>query len=365
MKIGKSCFIDKNIQSQIESHNKKDTCDLFDRFECVYDTKEDDYLNEIFIALLDSFRIKNDDFTCKLYESKMLIDYLSEWNIFSEGINILDIIKEVCPSYYKDSKRLFENKVCINGLLTNEDFYKKSILNNGDWNDFCDDIKHRNRFHTKRLNLDQFELLLTTSLGEGNVTNLKLKRARICDEQHYENGFGMDELGAPPEKVASAGRANSEGISCLYLANDTKTTLYETRARDNDHISVGTFEQKEELKLIDFTILDSISPLSSEEMEISWYVANIGFVRQIAKEIAKPLRRFDKALDYLPIQYICDYIKSCGFDGIKYRSTLDNEGINYAIFYPNKFECTNVENLVVNKIEYEWENIEIANIKNN
>lgn len=355
MKIGKSCFIDKNIQSQIESHNKKDTCDLFDRFECVYDTKEDDYLNEIFIALLDSFRLVDCKFTCEVYKPKMLIDYLSEWNIFAKEIDILNIIIEICPSYYENSKHLFEQEVCINGLLTNDDFYKKSILNSGDWNDFCDDIKHRNRFHTKRLNLDQFESLLTTSLGEENVINLKLKRARICDEQHYENGFGKDELGAPPEKVATAGRANSEGISCLYLANDTKTTLYETRARDNDHISIGTFEQKEPLKLIDFTILDQISPLSSEEMEISWYAANIGFVRQIAEEIAKPLRRFDKTLDYLPIQYICDYIKSCGFDGIKYRSTLDNEGINYAIFYPNKFECTNVENIEVNKIEYGWD----------
>ncbi|WP_350293202.1 sce7726 family protein [uncultured Croceitalea sp.] len=57
------------------------------------------------------------------------------------------------------------------------------------------------------------------------------------------------------------------------------------------------------------------------------------------------LEKLDKqVLDYIPTQYISEFIKSLGFDGVEYQSSLNSEGYNIAIFNPEKLECfkTNV-----------------------
>ena len=77
-------------------------------------------------------------------------------------------------------------------------------------------------------------------------------------------------------------------------------------------------------------------------------------MKKISREIAKPLRRQDSELDYLPSQYIADYIKSLGYDGICYRSTLNKSGVNYAIFHNKKFECIEVSLVHVNSVEYHY-----------
>jgi hypothetical protein len=41
------------------------------------------------------------------------------------------------------------------------------------------------------------------------------------------------------------------------------------------------------------------------------------------------------AIDYIPSQYLCEFIKNSGFDGVVYRSSV-SDGINLALFDPNK-----------------------------
>ena len=80
-------------------------------------------------------------------------------------------------------------------------------------------------------------------------------------------------------------------------------------------------------------------------------------IRKIGDEIAKPMRRFDKDLDYVPTQYICDYVKHLGYDGIKYKSTLMEDGVNYAIFDQRKFECVNVDVVTIENVQYKYEKL--------
>lgn len=95
--------------------------------------------------------------------------------------------------------------------------------------------------------------------------------------------------------------------------------------------------------------MDNFSPFTSREFE--WFATNIEHLRKIASEIAKPLCRQDSILDYLPTQYISDFVKHMGAAGIKYKSTL-TEGNNYAIFDEMYFKCINVELFHVDKLEY-------------
>lgn len=73
----------------------------------------------------------------------------------------------------------------------------------------------------------------------------------------------------------------------------------------------------------------------------------------IAQEIAKPLRN-GNVLDYLPTQYISDFIRSKGYDGIEYRSTMSKKGTNLAVFDPSVFNCTDTSTYNVQSISYSY-----------
>lgn len=139
-------------------------------------------------------------------------------------------------------------------------------------------------------------------------------------------------MGAPPVMSATAGRTNSEGIQCLYLASDEETTFHEVRARENDHVSIGEFYQVKDMKVVDLSLFDKIETFPIPDFDMTWFAINIDIIRKIGNEVAMPMRRFDSTLDYVPTQYICDYVKHLGYDGIRYKSTLVEDGINYAIF---------------------------------
>lgn len=165
------------------------------------------------------------------------------------------------------------------------------------------------------------------------------------------------EIAVPPVSLTTAGRTNSEGIQCLYLASDEETTFHEVRARDNDHVSVGEFYQIKDLKIVDLSLFDKIGPFSIPDFDMTWFAINIDIIRKIGNEVAMPMRRFDRALDYVPTQYICDYVKHLGYDGIRYKSTLVEGGINYAIFDEKKFDCVGVKVVHIGNIHYEWKEL--------
>ncbi|MFN3021988.1 RES family NAD+ phosphorylase [Chryseobacterium sp. TY3] len=81
------------------------------------------------------------------------------------------------------------------------------------------------------------------------------------------------------------------------------------------------------------------------------------FIQKLEQELAKPHRRSDSDLDYLPTQYISEFIKSMGYDGIEFQSAQNKEGYNLAVFYPEKFECENTE--VVEVVELDLKYISI------
>lgn len=62
----------------------------------------------------------------------------------------------------------------------------------------------------------------------------------MTDERH-KNGFEKGEMGAPPCDVASAGRINSKGQSCLYLSNNMDTTVKEIRGQAFDGVTIAKY----------------------------------------------------------------------------------------------------------------------------
>lgn len=358
MKIGLECFQDEQLCSMIISKPRYGRCDICGEDNCIiYDTDEDNYLVETLVGLLDVFtaakRLNVDDSDKR---AGYLGRFFKEWKLFSaEEESIQDIVKAICSERYQEEPELFDEKVTIREFFSEEAMEKNCILGNSKWDDFCYNIKHVNRFHSQQFNFDQLKKLLDILRIDIEKGTLRLFRSRTCDEHTYLDGFSAGDLGAPPIESAVAGRTNSEGIRCLYLATDMETTFHEVRARDYDHVTVGEFIQMTDLKIVDFSLLEQIGPFSIDDLDKTWFAINIGIIRKIGDEVAKPMRRFDRALDYIPTQYICDYIKYLGYDGIKFKSTLNNKGINYAIFDVDKFHCVKAKLIEINNIDYRYE----------
>ena len=140
--------------------------------------------------------------------------------------------------------------------------------------------------------------------------------------------WGLDEKNcdAPPKEYAKAGRANSNGISFLYAATDKKTAIMEMRPQIGQSFNICEIEICRDIRIFDFTY--SVGELKEDEY------AKSGDLYVISKEFSQS--NYGNGNDYIPTQYLCEYIRQKGFDGIRYKSAVSLEGINVIIFDTNK-----------------------------
>lgn len=77
--------------------------------------------------------------------------------------------------------------------------------------------------------------------------------------------------------------------------------------------------------------------------------ADIAFLERLGDELTRPVQPRGAAIAYIPSQYLCEFIKKNGYDGVVYRSSV-SDGMNLALFGPakatgggvNKFNITKV-----------------------
>ncbi|MEH6511983.1 MAG: hypothetical protein V7734_02660, partial [Maribacter arcticus] len=85
------------------------------------------------------------------------------------------------------------------------------------WEELRIELMHKNRFFpTTKLDKNRLEELLSRLIADEEELPAKWFRARL----HLgDSDFILDEMGAPPERKASHGRANPSGIPYLYLGS--------------------------------------------------------------------------------------------------------------------------------------------------
>lgn len=351
-----NCFSDSEIIAIIESRHNDGSCDFCGSLNVpIYSIGSDDEIEQLFDGLLDvytpsaslpiSFPKENTDLIKNFLSSK--------WNIFNlEPKKIYQLIKALCSRRFRESPELFNNPVGILESVDIEYLEKNAILKDCDWPIFTQAIKHDNRFHNDYINKSILELFLRCSIKTYKKETI-FYRARISTTRQ---GYKKDQMGAPPKDLASAGRVNSEGISVLYLSDSQETTLYEVRASVHDYVSVGCFKLLSDIDVISIADIDKISPFIGVQygFDLTQYAMNIEHLRMISQEIAKPLRRQDSVLDYVPTQYISDFIKSKGFYGIEFHSTMCKHGENFAVFNPDLLSCIKVKTFKVDSVAYSY-----------
>ena len=76
------------------------------------------------------------------------------------------------------------------------------------------------------------------------------------------------------------------------------------------------------------------------------------FLERLGEELTRPVLPSGAAIDYIPSQYLCEFIKKSGFDGVVYRSSV-SDGINLALFDPRKAQGGAVSLYHVAKVSVE------------
>lgn len=370
MKICMNCFADVEIKSIIKAIDLKDDCEVCGtKNDYVYDTKKHTNLKTPFNSLLERYTVKS-----KLdldYPSGLTVSIKSElknnWNIFSklEESQIYDILIEICSDKYEETPEIFDDLVGIAELGNIEYLEKNTLFFSESWEHFAEEIKYKTRFHSEKFNTDIFRYYLSplaVPIRKGKT----LYRGRRSNDE----GYPKKEMGSVPPDKTKAGRANPKGIPYLYLGGDIQTVLYELRAVKMSYVTVAEFELINTGQIIDLTKVDQISPFIFENEEmLTQHIVNRKNLKVIHNEIVKPASQDESYLDYLPTQYIFDFIrkhkkvlleKEYSMDekhkeiiGVKYKSSLNPLGINYVFFEDEIFDVKNIEVYKINNVEYE------------
>lgn len=335
MKVCENCFEDDELKGFISSNSlEKCTCEYCD-------TQDAEFIN--FNELADFFTGFLGLFKSDKNGKPLYLIIREDWKLFSKKVDkklLNDILNEI--------------KIDVKSHNQNVKYISNVYRSSSYWEQLKETIKWKSRFLT---NIDQIKELHWDLFFEDAKINVdstsKFYRARMHGNGQEET-FDTKEMGHPLSRSkVSEGRANPQGIPFLYLSQSIKTTLYETRASYLDEISVGTFTIKDgvDLNLIDFTNVPSAFALNEQDSPLEDLVAGILLKKRISKELSKPLRRHDSNIEYIPTQFICEYIRYItGSDGIIFESSLHIGGINIVLFDQNKVECKNVESVVVSEV---------------
>jgi hypothetical protein len=69
--------------------------------------------------------------------------------------------------------------------------------------------------------------------------------------------------------------------------------------------------------------------------------SDLPFLERLGDELTRPVLPQAAAIDYTPSQYLCEFIKKCGYGGVIYRSSV-SDGMNLALFDPKLAQCGTV-----------------------
>ena len=204
------------------------------------------------------------------------------------------------------------------------------------WNEFKTEIVEQNRYFSG-VNVIQILSQLNFMPIFPNGTKLQFFRARIGDYC----GCQDTEMLAPPIRKASYGRCNPEGISYLYLANQKETALSEVRPQIGDTVTIITCD-------VDISKVFTFNVYLMEQYGIKAANDEVKCLLLLILKDLQSVVTISNHLDYIPLQYIAEYIKSLGYHGFMYSSIYGN-GMNLVMFdWNNKVKIKTKEKVYIN-----------------
>lgn len=253
-----------------------------------------------------------------------LAEWMKEdWQLFSHPAMNIAHTKELLADILDDGE-------IVRASFVPSPSYKSEGL--VQWETLRDEMMYRNRwFLDMSLDTDRLRQLLDHLPTTGLPRLWYRARIRSGDETYV-----IDKMGAPPKRLASHGRANPAGIPYLYLGSKPETAAAEIRPHTGEIACVADFTIPE-IQAVDLrNPRKLVSPFILEDASaIGQLRADLPFLERLGEELTRPVLPSGAAIDYIPSQYLCEFIKKSGFEGVVYRSSV-SDGINLALFDPGK-----------------------------
>jgi hypothetical protein len=257
-------------------------------------------------------------------EGKSLVEWLKDdWQLFSHPRMDVAHAKELL------GETLDDGEIVRRPFAPSPSYISEGLAL---WETLRDEMMYTNRwFLDVSIDHDRLRQLLDLLLAP--ELPRQWFRARIRTD---EETFSIDKMGAPPKRRASHGRANPAGIPYLYLGSKAETAAAEIRPHTGEVACVADFVIPE-IRAVDLrNPRKLVSPfILTDASEIGQLRADLPLLERLGEELTRPVLPSGAAIDYIPSQYLCEFIKKSGFDGVVYRSSV-SDGINLALFDPAK-----------------------------
>ena len=356
-----NCFTNRYIKEYIRGQREIGTCNYCNA-ESVYviSTKEiGTYIREC----LDKAYENIDGGTGVMYDSEDNENYarngeiatsytIEEILIENEGVlddNVVgscllqDIFEHSGPSEREKMQGAcdkYEDIESTQFVISNDLYGQETTNMYCSWEIFKHTIKHYNRF----FDIDGLDLRkeYLQSLRpyimeyEGIIEKgTVFYRARKQDKKipAFPNIDAYKELSPAPPKYAATNRMSPAGIPYLYLASDTQTAWTECRCKQ-ENVLVAEYESIKELSIIDFSkkaFVNTESIFSEKyDHDLRWINQ---FLDNFISEITYPVDddKKDHSYEYASTQLMAEYIRSLGYDGICFKSSV-SQGMSYVFF---------------------------------
>ncbi|MBS1983497.1 MAG: RES family NAD+ phosphorylase [Bdellovibrionales bacterium] len=297
------------------------------------------------VALVEPSKLRDEfELLIGIYEpdsaGKLLVEWFkSDWQLF--GHPRMDI-----PGAKSLLADVLDNGEIVRQLFSPSPGYQSDAL--ARWETLSNELKTKNRyFPSSQIDLER----LQGHLGQLPAVDLPTTwyRARL---QIGETQFPLDDMTAPSSRLASYGRANPSGIPYLYLGSSPKTAISEIRPHTGERASVATFSIPADLKIVDLREPRKlVSPFLLEDVDtVGFLRVDIGFLERLGEELTRPISPSGGAIDYVPSQYLCEFIKNADYSGVIYRSSV-SDGSNLALFDPAIATALTVESFKVDRVD--------------
>lgn len=263
---------------------------------------------------------------------EMLIDTIQwDYEVFEDGLYSSDraagLLEDILATRWDDDSG--ESPVRAHELYRRS-WAGPTMLE--EWTEYCGDVKeHPDKKPDLPALFDEEVGRQEAEVRQGTI----LYRARpgFNKVAGIVEPYASAEIGAPPpDKVTQAGRANKQGESVLYIADQEATAVAETRPARGLLVSVAQVHVVRDLRLVD--LHKPVRPSNPFIDDIPRYELELeNLLRAFGEELSRPLRRTDDHHEYLPCQKLVERIRESGlYDGIRYPSAMAPGGSNIVLF---------------------------------
>ncbi len=125
------------------------------------------------------------------------------------------------------------------------------------------------------------------------------------------------------------------------------------RAEPGDQVTLAKFQLNPKCRIADLTFRAlAIDPLGHEDLKYA--LNHSALLEKFAQTLSRPIRSGDSELEYVPTQYLAEFFRLKGFDGLCFDSSLCT-GKNIVLFDPeNAVASGDVEHITVSKKILYW-----------